>query len=94
VLEGHWGEVPLAWASFKLGRGVAMDRAVRLAEAGHITSAHVSRWRAEREHIRHYIDECCWSQARHAYTFYAGSEELGAAVQLMARTGFCAPGGS
>lgn len=80
------------YTSSKLGCWVAMDRAVRLAEAGEIASAHISRWQAERERIRRYIDDRCWSEARQAYTFFAGSGDLDAAVLLMARTGFCAPG--
>jgi GH15 family glucan-1,4-alpha-glucosidase len=62
------------------------------ADAGEITSPHVDRWRAERAHIRRYIDERCWSEVKHAYAFYAGSDELDAAVLLMARTGFSPPG--
>jgi GH15 family glucan-1,4-alpha-glucosidase len=83
---------PERYTSSKVGCWVAMDRAVRLAEAGQITSLHVPRWRSEREQIRRYIDERCWSDAKHAYTFYAGTDELDAAVLLMARTGFCEPG--
>ncbi len=83
---------PKRYTSSKLGCWVAMDRAVRLSEAGQITSPNVARWRFEREHIRRYIDEHCWSEAKQAYTFYAGSDELDAAVLLIARTGFCCPG--
>jgi GH15 family glucan-1,4-alpha-glucosidase len=83
---------PERYTSSKVGCWVAMDRAVRLAEAGQITSPHVPRWRSEREQIRRYIDERCWSDAKQAYTFYAGTDELDAAVLLMARTGFCEPG--
>ncbi|MGI8863770.1 MAG: glycoside hydrolase family 15 protein [Solirubrobacteraceae bacterium] len=80
------------YTSSKLGCWVAMDRAVRLAEAGEIASRHVPRWQAERERIREYIDDRCWSEAKQAYTFFADTEELDAAVLLMARTGFCETG--
>jgi GH15 family glucan-1,4-alpha-glucosidase len=80
------------YTSSKLGCWVALDRGVRLAEAGQVTSPHVARWRHEREEIRRYIDEKCWSETRRAYTFYAGTDELDAAVLLMARTGFAEPG--
>ena len=82
---------PQRYTSSKLGCWVAMDRGVRLADAGQITSLHVARWRSQREQIRRYIDEHCWSEPKQAYTFYAGSDELDAAVLLMARTGFCSP---
>jgi GH15 family glucan-1,4-alpha-glucosidase len=80
------------YTSSKLNCWVALDRGVRLVQAGHMTSPHLERWRAEREQVRRYIEEQCWSEARQAYTFYAGSDELDAAVLLMARTGFSAPG--
>ncbi len=80
------------YTSSKLGCWVAMDRAVSLSEAGQITSPNVARWRSEREHIRRYIDERCWSEVKQAYSLHAGSDELDAAVLLMARTGFCPPG--
>ena len=34
------------------------------------------------------MDERCWSPARHSYSFYAGSDELDAAVLLAGRIGF------
>ncbi len=82
---------PEHYTSSKLGCWVAMDRAVRLAEAGQMISPHVGRWRAEREQIREYIDGRCWSKVKQAYAFYADTDELDAAVLLMARTGFCEP---
>jgi GH15 family glucan-1,4-alpha-glucosidase len=79
------------YTSSKLGCWVALDRAVRLCEAEQITSPHLPRWRAERDHIRAYIEQRCWSEVKHSYSFYAGSDELDAAVLLIARTGFCQP---
>ncbi len=80
------------YTSSKLGCWVALDRGVRLAEADRITKSHVERWRTEREEVHRYIDEQCWSESRQAYTFYAGTDQLDAAVLLMARTGFAQPG--
>lgn len=82
------------YTSSKIGCWTALDRAVRLAEGGELVTAHLERWRGERDEVRRYIDERCWSHAKQAYTFYAGSDELDAAVLLMARTGFCQPGDS
>jgi GH15 family glucan-1,4-alpha-glucosidase len=74
----------------KIGCWVALDRAIRLADAGQLTSPHVDRWRWERQAIRRWIEQHCWSSAKQAFTFYAGTEELDAAVLLAARTGFLA----
>lgn len=82
---------PQQYTSSKLGCWMALDRAVRLGEAAQITSPHLPRWSAERERIRAWIDERCWSERRRAYAFCAGSDKLDAAVLLMARMGFCEP---
>jgi GH15 family glucan-1,4-alpha-glucosidase len=39
------------YTSSKIGCWTALDRAVRLAEAGYLTSLHLPRWRAERQDI-------------------------------------------
>jgi GH15 family glucan-1,4-alpha-glucosidase len=73
----------------KMACWVALDRALRLADAGQLTNVHEERWRAERATIRSWIDINCWSANKSSYTFYAGTEELDAAVLLAARTGYC-----
>jgi GH15 family glucan-1,4-alpha-glucosidase len=80
---------PKPYTISKIGCWVALDRALRLADAGQLTSLHANRWRAERAEIRCWIEANCWSESKRAYTFYAGSEELDAAVLLAARTGYC-----
>lgn len=72
----------------KIGCWVALDRACQLAAEGQIPDDHVARWRAEGGRIRQWVETHCWSQAKQAYTFYAGSDELDAAVLLAGRTGF------
>jgi GH15 family glucan-1,4-alpha-glucosidase len=42
------------------------------------------------EMVRSRIEQHCWSSSKQALTFYAGTEELDAAVLLAARTGFLA----
>jgi GH15 family glucan-1,4-alpha-glucosidase len=79
------------YTSSKLGCWVALDRAVRLSDAGQITSPHAQRWRSEREAVGAWIEEHCWSEAKQSYSFYAGSDELDAAVLLMARFGYGEP---
>jgi GH15 family glucan-1,4-alpha-glucosidase len=74
----------------KIGCWVALDRGVRLAEAGHLTTAQLVRWRAERDAVHEWVDDHCWSAAKRSYTIHAGTDELDAAVLLAARTGFLA----
>lgn len=71
----------------KIGCWVALDRAVRLAEAGRLRRP-TTRWEAERDAIRDWIDEHCWSPRKNAYTMHAGTDDLDAAVLLAARTGY------
>jgi GH15 family glucan-1,4-alpha-glucosidase len=72
----------------KIGCWVALDRAVRLADRGAITTAGRGRWANERDAIQDWVNEHCWSQTKHSYTFYAGSDDLDAATLLAGRTGF------
>lgn len=72
----------------KIGCWVALDRAVSLAEAGQVPQDHLPRWRSEAQEIRRWIETNCWSEAQNSYTFYAGTEQLDAAVLLAGRTGF------
>lgn len=86
--SGMW-ELPEErhYTSSKMGCWKALDDAVALAENGAIPGS-AERWKAERERIRLWIDENCWSEAKSAYVFYAGSDELDASVLLHAPTGF------
>ncbi|MET3468279.1 MULTISPECIES: glycoside hydrolase family 15 protein [Microbacterium] len=86
--SGMW-ELPEErhYTSSKMGCWKALDDAVALAESGAIPGS-AERWKAERERIRLWIDENCWSEAKSAYAFYAGSDELDASVLLHAPTGF------
>ncbi|PZS17000.1 MAG: glycoside hydrolase family 15 protein [Acidimicrobiales bacterium] len=81
---------PQPYTISKIGCWVALDRALHLADAGQLTSLHQGRWHAERAAIRSWIDAHCWSATKRAYTFYAGTDDLDAAVLLAARTGYCA----
>jgi len=82
---------PQHYTISKIACWVALDRATRLADAGQLTARHVPRWRHEAQQIRDWVNVHCWSETKQAYTFYAGTDELGAAVLLAARTGFAGP---
>ena len=61
---------------------VALDRAVRLSDAGHVPPGHAAMWRREALAIREFIETRCWSQRLGSYARHAGGEELDASVLL------------
>jgi GH15 family glucan-1,4-alpha-glucosidase len=73
---------PLDFTHSKILCWVALDRAQRLAEHGHIPGAHAGRWRAEANAVRAFIDERCWSGDTGSYVRSAGSCELDASLLL------------
>jgi GH15 family glucan-1,4-alpha-glucosidase len=75
------------YTSSKMNCWRALDAAARLAEAGQLTGTGV-RWRGEAAKVRRWVGEHCWSEKRHAYTFFAGSEDLDASVLIGAEFGF------
>lgn len=86
--SGLWELEDLQHYTFsKLGCWLALDRAARLARHGHIVGD-ADRWVAESGKIRDWIDIHCWSETKKAYTFYAGTEKLDAALLLTTRFGF------
>jgi GH15 family glucan-1,4-alpha-glucosidase len=73
----------------KIGCWVALDRAQKLVEAGEISGDNVATWHETAARVRDFVEERCWSDEKRSYTFYAGSDDLDAAVLLAARNGFC-----
>jgi GH15 family glucan-1,4-alpha-glucosidase len=71
---------------------VALDRAVRLAERGHLPRRHLALWRAEAIRIRAFVDAHCWSEDHQSYVWYAGSHELDAALLLLSIMRYAEPG--
>jgi GH15 family glucan-1,4-alpha-glucosidase len=64
---------------------VALDRAIRLNDAGILHGAHVKTWRREADAIRQFIETKCWSESMQSYARFAGSEdEVDASLLLMA----------
>ena len=76
------------YTASKVGCWTALDRAVRLADAGQLAERHRDRWASERDAVAQWVKEHCWSEAKAAYTFYAGTDDLDASVLLSARIGF------
>jgi GH15 family glucan-1,4-alpha-glucosidase len=61
---------------------VALDRAVRMADAGWLPPSHTPRWKAEEGRIRDFVETRCWSDELGAYVRSADSRELDASVLL------------
>lgn len=72
----------------KMGCWVALDRAVKLARGGDIVTGHAHRWELERDAVKAWVNEHCWSTEQNCYTFYAGTDDLDAATLLAGQTGF------
>lgn len=85
---GMW-ELPdhRRYTSSAMGCWVALDRAVALAER-HALPGPVHRWRTERDRIRAWIEQECWSEERGAYVWYPGSDALDTSVLLHTISGF------
>ena len=75
------------YTSSKIACWRALDSAVRLAELGQLPGDS-SRWAAERDAVREWVDEHCWSAGKGAYTWYAGTEQLDASVLIGAQMRF------
>jgi GH15 family glucan-1,4-alpha-glucosidase len=76
------------YTSSKVGAWMALDRAVRLAEKGHLPDTHVPRWREERDRVRAWIEEHAWSEELGAYRGWAGEKCLDAAALRAVRMGY------
>jgi GH15 family glucan-1,4-alpha-glucosidase len=70
---------------------VALDRALRLCDAGQLPSRHASTWRREALAIREFIETRCWSRRLGSYTRHAGGEELDASLLLAVLLGYESP---
>ncbi|HEX6257673.1 MAG TPA: glycoside hydrolase family 15 protein [Euzebyales bacterium] len=77
-----------AYTNSKMACWLALDRAVTLAGEHHVPPARAGVWRAERERIRAFVEDRCWSRRRNSYTFHADTDELDASVLLSARMGY------
>jgi GH15 family glucan-1,4-alpha-glucosidase len=79
---------PVHFTHSKMMCWVALDRAVRLCDTGHVVSGHVSTWRREALAIREFVETRCWSARIGSYTRHADGEELDASVLLGVLLGY------
>ena len=71
---------PVHFTQSKMMCWVALDRAIALAASARIPSDRVDRWIRERDALRRFVEERCWSDRLRSYVRAAGSEELDASV--------------
>jgi GH15 family glucan-1,4-alpha-glucosidase len=68
------------YTTSKIAVWMAFDRALRLAEEGHLPHEHVAQWREQHARLHAWIEERCWSDELGAYCGWAGEESLDAGI--------------
>jgi GH15 family glucan-1,4-alpha-glucosidase len=88
--SGIWEvrSAPRHFTESKMMCWIALDRACRLADAGHIPGSHASEWRRQAEMIRGFVSNHCWSPTRQAYERYPGAEGVDASLLLPVLLGY------
>ena len=82
---------PAHFVQSKMMCAVALDRAVALADAGHVPRAGADHWRAESARIRAFVDANGYSRTKRAYTRAVGDDELDASLLLAVLAGYDDP---
>jgi GH15 family glucan-1,4-alpha-glucosidase len=67
---------------------VALDRACRLAEGGHLPGKRAGRWRKEADAVREFVEERGFSPEKESYVRSSESDELDASLLLGALMGY------
>jgi GH15 family glucan-1,4-alpha-glucosidase len=80
---------PLHFTQSKMMCWVALDHACRLAQAGHVPSANATRWRAEADALREFVETRCYSAEKRSYVRSAGAQSLDASLLLAPLGGYC-----
>jgi GH15 family glucan-1,4-alpha-glucosidase len=81
---------PQHYTQSKMMCFVALDRACALADEG-LVQGDAERWRGERERIREFVDERCWSETKQSYVCSADDDALDASLLVAAIAGFGDP---
>ena len=84
---------PRQFTQSKMMCWVALDRAVALADQGHIPNEHAASWRRHADAIREFVETRCWSEERHSYLRSEGADEPDASLLLGALFGYGDPKG-
>jgi GH15 family glucan-1,4-alpha-glucosidase len=79
---------PAHFTQSKMMCAIALDRAVELAEAGHLPRSNAERWRREAAAVRDFVESSCFSTAKGRYTRAADDDELDASLLLAVLGGY------
>jgi GH15 family glucan-1,4-alpha-glucosidase len=79
---------PRHFTESKMMCWLALDRARRLAENGHLPSKNMSRWAREAGAIRRFVADRCWSPALQSYERFPGAREADASLLLPTLLGY------
>jgi GH15 family glucan-1,4-alpha-glucosidase len=67
---------------------IALDRAVSLAESGHLPAKQIADWRREAQAIGEFVETRCWSDRLASYTRADDGEDLDASLLLGVLLGY------
>jgi GH15 family glucan-1,4-alpha-glucosidase len=76
------------YTTSKIAVWMAFERALRLAEEGHLPGRHVAQWREQLDRLHAWIEDRCWSEELGAYRGWAGEDALDAGVLRACRQGY------
>jgi GH15 family glucan-1,4-alpha-glucosidase len=68
------------YTASKIAVWMAFDRALRLADEGHLPDEHVAQWREQHERLHAWIEANCWSDELGSYCGWTGEDSLDAGV--------------
>ena len=88
--SGIWEvrSAPQHFTQSKMMCWIALDRACRLAAAGHIPADRASSWRQEAESIQSFVSDECWSADALSYERFPRAREVDAALLIPALLGY------
>jgi GH15 family glucan-1,4-alpha-glucosidase len=75
----------------KMSAWLALERALELCADGHLPGERADRWRSERDALRAFIDSECFDPRRNVWKRDAKTDELDAAVLLVAGMDYVEP---
>jgi GH15 family glucan-1,4-alpha-glucosidase len=88
--SGIWEvrSAPRHFTQSKMMCWIALDRACRLAAAGHVSGERAPRWRREAVAIQGFVSDECWAADALSYERYPGAGEVDAALLIPALLGY------
>jgi GH15 family glucan-1,4-alpha-glucosidase len=84
---------PRQFTQSKMMCWVALDRAITLTSGSRVDGDRAARWTRERDAIRTFVEERCWSDERNCYVRAEGGDDLDASVLHASLLGYLDPTG-